>query len=967
MTAKSTPDRPAVEAGVICIRGARQHNLKNIDVEIPRHALVVITGPSGSGKSSLAFDTLYAEGQRRYVESLSAYARQFLDQLQKPDVDHIEGMSPAIAIEQRSAGGNPRSTVATTTEIYDYLRLLYAHVGRPHCPQCGRPVHGQSPQQICDHLAAQPAGRKMMLLAPCVVGKKGEHRDTLERLGQEGYVRARIDGEVVLLEDDIKLAKSYRHSIEAVVDRLVTGQLASARLNDSVEHCLRRGEGLMMVLHENDAEPGGWREEVISEALACTHCNISIGELLPRNFSFNSPYGACPACHGLGATEVIDQVRIVNPDLSISAGAIPLWRTGPRRLVIYNRHLLRCVAAHYGFSLEEPFGELSEQLQQIILYGSGEEDVAFEFRWGGRRLKSTKPFDGVIPILMRRYRETESVTTKERLRKVMSRRPCPDCNGARLRPESLAVSVGAISIREFTILSVEAAIEFIDRLELVGEEELIAHDIRREIRARLGFLRSVGLGYLTLDRESGTLSGGEAQRIRLATQVGSGLVGVLYVLDEPSIGLHQRDNQLLLDTLISLRDLGNTVVVVEHDPETIMAADHVLDLGPRAGAHGGEVVCCGAPEVIRSCQESLTGQYLSGALAVTVPEQRQAGNGRSITIVGAREHNLQDLEVTIPLGTFCCVTGVSGSGKSTLINAILTKAIRASFNIGSELPGAHERIEGLEHIHKLIVIDQSPIGRTPRSNPTTYTGAFDTVRKLFSMVPESRVRGYKPGRFSFNVKGGRCPDCKGDGLKKIEMQFLPDIYVVCETCNGKRYNRDTLAITYKGRNIADVLSMTVSEACELFRAIPKLYKIFTTLDQVGLGYITLGQPATTLSGGEAQRVKLATELARPPKGHTLYVLDEPTTGLHMDDVNKLLEVLLALRDQDNSILVIEHNLDVIKVSDFIIDLGPEGGEGGGRLVAAGTPEEIAAHRRSYTGKFLRQVLKTGYSRCRRRS
>ena len=940
----------------ITIVGARQHNLKNIDVKLPRNSLVVITGPSGSGKSSLAFDTLYAEGQRRYVESLSAYARQFLDRMQKPDVDHIDGLSPAIAIEQRSAGGSPRSIVATTTEIYDYLRLLYAHIGRPYCPECGQPVSGQSAQQICDHLSTIPSGTKMMLLAPYVRGKKGEHREIVEKLRKDGFVRARIDRCIRLLEEEIKLEKNFKHDIEAVVDRLVSGKIDATRLNDSIERCLKCGEGAMIVLIEDSKTDGGWKEEMISEQLACTRCNISIGELLPRSFSFNSPYGACPECHGLGTMETIDEGQTVDPNKSIGSGAVPLLKAGPRRLVNYNNHILRCVAEHFEFDLGTPFKKLPKRVRDILLHGSGNEGVDFSFRWRGKLYSSHKPFEGIIPILNRRYRETESVLMKERLKKVMMKQPCPLCRGARLRRESLAVTVFNMSIADFIQQSVTDAHDFISSIELQGEEAAIASEIVREIKTRLGFLVSVGLGYLSLNRESGTLSGGEAQRIRLATQVGSGLTGVLYVLDEPSIGLHQRDNRRLLKTLTHLRDVGNTVVIVEHDLDTIMTADYILDIGPGAGVHGGEVVASGAPSAIRRFKTSLTGKYLKGLLKIDIPECRQLSNGRVLKVVGAKMNNLKNIKVDIPLGVFCCVTGVSGSGKSTLVNGILTKAISRHFNRGSELPGEHKAIKGLEHIDKMIVIDQSPIGRTPRSNPATYTGAFDLIRQLFSRLPEAKLRGYNPGRFSFNVKGGRCEECQGGGVKKIEMQFLPDVYVTCEVCKGRRYNRETLSVRYKGRSIADVLSMTVEEADGFFDAIPKLKRVLTTLNEVGLGYILLGQSATTLSGGEAQRVKLASELARVPRGHTFYVLDEPTTGLHMDDIKKLLHVLFSLRDQNNTVLVIEHNLDVIKVCDWIIDLGPEGGDNGGRVVATGTPEQIAKKKSSYTGQFLKQVL-----------
>jgi excinuclease ABC subunit A len=940
----------------IRIQGARQHNLKNVNVTIPRDALVVVTGLSGSGKSSLAFDTLYAEGQRRYVESLSAYARQFLDRLQKPEVDHIEGLSPAIAIEQRSAGSNPRSTVATTTEIYDYLRLLYAHVGIPHCPACGKPIQGQSAQAIRDQLLALPEGQRMMLLAPYVQGRKGEHRDILQNMQRDGFVRARIDGEIVSLEDEIQLDKNKRHTLEAVVDRLVSGRTDPARLTDSIELALRLGNGVLVVLTQDENAEGGWREEMLSEHLACLDCGLSFGELQPRNFSFNSPYGACDTCNGLGNIPVIiPELLVPDPSLSIRRGAIPAWRRGPRRLIIYYNHLLRRLTEHYGFNLTTPWRDLPEKVQQVLLYGS-EEDINFDYWMRGKQHKMRKPFEGIIPNLMRRFRETESEAVRDRLRELMGQKVCPDCGGARLSPASLAVTVRDRNIHEFCSLSIDDAVDFVDRLDLQGEEAAIGAEIVKEVRSRLGFLQAVGLNYLTLTRQSGTLSGGEAQRIRLATQVGSGLVGVLYILDEPSIGLHQRDNDRLLRTLVKLRDQGNTVVVVEHDLATMEAADYSVDLGPAAGRHGGEIVCAGPPDTIRACPQSLTGQFLTGKREIPVPEKREKGLRKKLTVKGAAEHNLKEIDVEFPLGTFCCVTGVSGSGKSTLVNHILKRAIHRHLGIKTDAPGKHLRVNGLQHVDKMIVIDQSPIGRTPRSNPATYTNAFDTIRQLFAKVPDSRVRGYKPGRFSFNVKGGRCEECRGDGIKKIEMQFLPDVYVQCEVCQGRRYNEETLAVRYRGHNIADVLELTVEEAREVFSAVPRLKRILDTLYDVGLGYIHLGQPATTLSGGEAQRVKLATELARKAQGHTLYILDEPTTGLHMADVDHLLRVLQSLRDQGNTVLVIEHNLDVIKVADHIIDLGPEGGDEGGQLVATGTPEEIAACAESYTGQFLRPLL-----------
>ena len=942
---------------VIRIQGARQHNLKNVDVTLPHDSLIVITGPSGSGKSSLAFDTLYAEGQRRYVESLSAYARQFLDQMQKPNVDHLEGLSPAIAIEQRSAGGSPRSIVATTTEIYDYLRLLYAHAGHPHCPSCKKPVSAQSPQRICDHLMALPEGRKMMLLAPYVRGRKGNHKDVFETIRKDGWARVRVNGEIKSLDDDISLEKTYKHDIEAVVDRLKTGKLDSSRLNDSVERTLRCGDGLLILLLEDPDAKDGWSEELISEHFACTDCNISFGELQPRNFSFNSPYGACGTCHGLGTCLVVDPDKAVIGALSLSKGAFPLWRVGMRRIIQYNNHHLRCVSEHYGIDMDCPFEDLPEEHQDIMLMGSGDEELTFRFRWGGKMRSIQKPFEGLLANLMRRYNESESKLMRDRLRAVMDKQPCPACDGARLRPTSLAVTVGGMPIHRFLQLSVSDALRFMTELALEGEEEIIAREILREVRSRLGFLNSVGLNYLTLNRESMSLSGGEAQRIRLATQVGSGLVGVLYVLDEPSIGLHQRDNRRLLDTLISLRDIGNTVVVVEHDLDTINTADYILDIGPGAGQHGGEVVYAGPPA---KCKKSLTGEYLRGVRNIPVPEQRKPLRKRkTLAIRGAKANNLQHVDVDIPLGVFCCVTGVSGSGKSTLVHEVLGRAVKEwsrQPNREKTKPRTFRGVSGLEQLTRVIIVDQKPIGRTPRSNPLTYTGAFDLVRQMFAKVPESRIRGYKPGRFSFNVKGGRCADCKGDGIKKIEMQFLPDVYVPCDTCKGKRYNDETLTIRYKGRNIADVLEMTVHEGCEFFKAIPKLQRILQTLDDVGLGYLHLGQPATTLSGGEAQRVKLSTELSKKPRGHTLYILDEPTTGLHIDDVNKLLEVLFRLRDRDSTVLVIEHNLDVIKTCDHIIDLGPEGGDGGGQIVATGTPEDIANSAASHTGEFLKELL-----------
>ncbi|MHB9138231.1 MAG: excinuclease ABC subunit UvrA, partial [Victivallaceae bacterium] len=935
----------------IIIKGAAQHNLKNIDVELPRNKLTVITGLSGSGKSSLAFDTLYAEGQRRYVESLSAYARQFLDRMQKPKVDHIEGLSPAIAIEQRSAGANPRSTVATTTEIYDYLRLLYAHTGIPHCPDCGAELHPQSAQSICEKIQKFPPELKLMILAPYVSGRKGEHKDILEKMRADGFVRARIDGKFVMLEEKIAdLEKNKRHTLEAVVDRLITGKIESSRLNDSVEVALKHGEGIInLLLEKTGAKPDSWIEEQVSEHLACLKCNLSFGQLAPRNFSFNSPYGACSDCHGLGTQLIMDpELTIPDDSLSIRGGAIPGWRRGPRRLIIYYNMLLRKLAEAYDCPdmLTRPFHDIPEKLKHVLLFGSGDENLEFDYFIRGHKLRWSKPFEGVLANLQRRMTETESESVRERLKTYMSRRLCPACNGARLNPVSLAVTVGGMAINKFNALSVNEAFDFIAGLKLNDEAKVIASEVVREIAARLGFLKDVGLAYLTLDRESGTLSGGEAQRIRLATQLGCGLVGVLYILDEPSIGLHQRDNERLLNTLEKLRDIGNTVIVVEHDLDTINRADYVIDLGPGAGAHGGEVVACGTPAEVKKSKKSLTAAYMNGSREVPVPEARLKGNGNKLLIKGACHNNLKKINVGIPLGTFCCVTGVSGSGKSTLVNEILKKSLNRHFGLIDNVPGKHDTIEGLKHIDKAIVIDQSPIGRTPRSNPATYTDAFGTIRNLFAELPESKVRGYKPGRFSFNVKGGRCEECQGDGIKKIEMQFLSDVYVQCSSCSGKRFNRETLSVYYKKRNIADVLDMTVDEAVDFFSALPSLYRKLKTLQEVGLGYIHLGQPATTLSGGEAQRVKLAAELARIPRGHTLYILDEPTTGLHLADIEQLLKVLLRLRDVGNTVLVIEHNLDVIKVADYIFDLGPEGGEKGGYLIAEGTPEAIAKNSNS---------------------
>ncbi len=943
----------------IIIAGAREHNLKNIHLSLPREKLIVVTGLSGSGKSSLAFDTIYAEGQRKYVESLSAYARQFLEQLQKPDVDYIEGLSPAIAIEQRFAGSNPRSTIATTTEIYEYLRLLFANVGKPHCYRCGRPITTQTTSQIVDQILDLGEGTQLMLLAPLVRQRKGEFRDVVARIKREGFVRARVDGEILDVTEPVKLDKRRNHDIELVVDRLIASAKTRARLADSVETTLKWGSGLLMLLYRKATTPvtAPWAERLFSSQNACPECGISYGEFTPRHFSFNSPDGACRTCHGLGTKPFFDPDLVV-PDRnkSVANGAILAWRRGGRRLLIYYRMLLRGLAKHYGVDLEVPFKDLPENVQQGLLYGSGDEKIGFTYWRKGAWRKMEKPFEGVIPNLERLYEETDSEFTKTRLQQFMVAMQCPDCKGARLRPESLAVTVAGKSVIDLTRMSIEEASGFLASLKLSKFEQEVAGEIIKEVRSRLTFLQNVGLSYLTLDRQSDTLSGGEAQRIRLATQVGAGLVGVLYVLDEPSIGLHQRDNHRLLDTLKGLRDLGNTVIVVEHDEDTIRAADFVVDLGPGAGLHGGHLVAAGPLQTILDSPKSLTGRYLRGELQIPVPKSRRLPKRGWLTVRGARENNLKNIDVRFPLGTLTCVTGVSGSGKSTLVDEILRKALFRRFYRAKDRPGAHDEIVGLEELDKVIVIDQSPIGRTPRSNPATYTGAFNHIRTLFAQLPNARVRGYGPGRFSFNVKGGRCEACQGDGIIKIEMHFLPDVYVTCEQCGGKRYSRETLEITYKGRNIADVLDMTVDEAEEFFRAVPKIRDILQTLQEVGLGYLKIGQQATTLSGGEAQRVKLSTELAKKATGRTLYILDEPTTGLHFADIAKLLEVLTKLRDAGNTVLVIEHNLDVIKCADWIIDLGPEGGDAGGRIVAEGPPERVCQVPQSYTGQFLQKAV-----------
>src|SRR5881275_1527940 len=985
-------------AQVIKISGARQHNLKNLHVEIPREKLVVITGLSGSGKSSLAFDTLYAEGQRRYVESLSAYARQFLDQMEKPDVDFIEGLSPAIAIEQRSAGANPRSTIATTTEIYDYLRVLFSAVGQPHDPATGKALVRQTPQQIVDQILAYPQETKIVVLAPIVENERGEFRDVIEKLRREGFVRARIDGEIIELgrPEPIRLKKTELHTIEAVVDRLIIHDGVRVRLADSVDTALKWGGNRVVVLRQQPIIVGqahrlpaaesasdalalqfGWQLQRYSTDYGNADSGFTLGELTPKHFSFNSHLGACPACHGLGTQLVVDpELMISEPEKSIADGVITPWRRGPKRMQAYYKKLQGALVKHFRIDEEAPFGELPENFKSALYFGTGETPI--EMKFGSNGEKIARPFEGLVPQMQRLYEETESEFTRNRIRSFMTREPCKVCRGARLRPEILAVTISAViprvsvrddqlrelNIHQFTELTVEAAAQFISQIGLSAQQRQIALEVVREIESRLQFLLEVGLGYLTLDRESGTLSGGEAQRIRLATQIGSGLAGVLYVLDEPSIGLHQRDNIRLLGTLNRLRDLGNSVIVVEHDEETIRAADHIIDLGPGAGPRGGEIVAQGKLKDIVFARNSLTGDYLSGRARIPVPRQRvqpRLGNQSEgwLTVVGATENNLKQITVSFPLGCLTCVTGVSGSGKSTLVDDILRRVLFRRFYNAKEKPGTHRAIRGVEQIDKAIVIDQSAIGRTPRSNPVTYTGAFTPIRELFSQLPAARVRGYDAGRFSFNVKGGRCENCEGGGLIKIEMHFLPDVYVECEVCHGQRYNRETLEITYKGKNIADVLDMTVDEAARFFRNVPSISDKLTALLDVGLGYLQLGQAGTTLSGGEAQRVKLATELAKKATGRTVYILDEPTTGLHFADIEKLLQVLMKLRDAGNTLIVIEHNLEMIKCADWIIDLGPEGGEGGGEIVGAGPPEKIAGLAKSYTGKYLRPLLEKG--------
>jgi excinuclease ABC subunit A len=942
-----------VGTDTLVIHGACEHNLKNITLELPRNSLIVFTGLSGSGKSSLAFDTIYAEGQRRYVESLSSYARQFLGQMEKPDVDFIEGLSPAISIDQKSTSRNPRSTVGTITEIYDYLRVLYARIGHPHCPKCGRPIGRQTPDQIVDQVMQLPEGTRFQVLAPVVRGRKGEYEKLLKDLAGQGFVRARIDGEVRELAEPIRLPRNYKHTIEVVVDRLVAKPDIRRRVADSVESALQLTEGLVAIAVQTHE---GEDVQTYSQALACTFDGLSFDELQPRNFSFNSPYGACQTCDGLGVRLEVDAALVVpDPDLSIADGALAPWSSG--RIEYWDR-VLDAVADSHGFSTGTPWKRLPKKVRDVVLYGSDEEIyVKYKNRYGRTRSYWTT-YEGVVPVVERRHVETDSESQRERLEEFMREVPCRACGGARLRPETLAVTVGDLNISQLTSLSIRDTLSFTREAKLSEREQMIAERLMKEIRERLQFLVDVGLDYLTLSRASATLAGGEAQRIRLATQIGSGLVGVLYILDEPSIGLHQRDNRRLIDTLVRLRDLGNTLVVVEHDEATIAASDHVVDIGPGAGSAGGEIVYTGDLKGLLECDASLTGAFLSGRRVIPTPEVRRTPGSRRLRVLGAREHNLKDIDLEIPLGLLVCVTGVSGSGKSTLVQEVLLRALMQKVYRSRALPGKHRRVVGWEQIDKVIDIDQSPIGRTPRSNPATYTGMFDHIRKLFSQVPEARVRGYQPGRFSFNVRGGRCENCAGDGQIKIEMHFLPDVYVTCEVCKGHRYNRETLEVRYKHRSISDVLEMSVDEALEFFQNIPVIKRHLQTLSDVGLGYVKLGQPAPTLSGGEAQRIKLSSELQKRATGSTLYILDEPTTGLHFEDIRKLLSVLQRLVAQGNTVIVIEHNLDVVKTADWIVDLGPEGGDAGGEVVVSGTPETVAAHPTSHTGRFLAEVLGT---------
>ncbi|MGB2983250.1 MAG: excinuclease ABC subunit UvrA [Candidatus Bipolaricaulia bacterium] len=933
---------------VIHVKGAREHNLKDIDVVLPRDKLVVITGISGSGKSSLAFDTIYAEGRRRYVESLSAYARQFLGQMEKPDVDFIEGLSPAISIDQKTRSHNPRSTVGTVTEIYDYLRLLYARIGHPHCPTCGDPISQQSAEQIVDAVMGLEEQTQVQILAPVVRGRKGEYRKVFEEIRQEGFTRVRVDGVTRTLYEEIELAKNQKHTIEIVVDRITVDSRKRGRIADSIETALKHGGGLVSVLTD-DGE-----ERLYSEHYACIRCGVSYEELSPRMFSFNNPYGACPECSGLGYRKEIDPELIVDPRRGVmNGGLLPFASTSSQ----WYEAQMKGLAEHLKIAPEQPLGEIGKKKLDVILNGTGGEEITFHYSSKSGYSRTIKrPFRGIVASLERWYRDTSSDYWRQTLEQYLATLPCPTCEGARLKPEILAVTVGGENIHEVTSLSIRRALEFFDEVDLTSREGMIAAQILKEIKARLGFMVAVGLDYLTLDRQAGTLAGGEAQRIRLATQIGSQLTGVLYVLDEPSIGLHQRDNRRLLETLKGLRDLGNTVIIVEHDEETIRESDYILDLGPGAGAHGGKVVASGSPEEIAVCPDSVTGQYLSGALRIPIPEERRAGNGNRLKVLGATEHNLRGIDVEFPLGCFTCVTGVSGSGKSTLVEDVLYRGVAHKLHLSARRAGSHSDIEGADQIDKVIEIDQSPIGRTPRSNPATYTKLFDDIRALLARTPDAKLRGYAAGRFSFNVKGGRCEACQGQGREKIEMHFLPDIYVPCEVCKGSRYNRETLQVRYKNRSIADLLAMSVEDALAFFENVPRIRRRLETLFDVGLSYIKLGQPATELSGGEAQRIKLAKELSRRSTGKTLYILDEPTTGLHAADVRKLLEVLHRLVDSGNTVIVIEHNLDVVKTADWIVDLGPEGGDGGGAIVGTGTPEDLVSVSGSYTGQFLADVL-----------